>query len=240
MNTPVSGVRSFVSFVKGSVMTLMTWPEAAIWICTRDVEKVLALGDMSLKSQFDVAMRAYRGSTKAHVRARADRTADLSLSKDGGGEHATIQEALKGIEFAIRAGLLNVWAFARGTAARTVVPIADLTETQWRLLDRNGDPSGFWSEETGGFLWREPMLMQSDIEGLWPAPLTGQRSKVVTAILKAFENEGAKLKKERALEIARGISGYKRRIFADVWQHFPQERKLKRGERGPARHKMAG
>jgi len=183
-----------------------------------------------------IAMWQYRqGHTASVRRAFLDGSNDLDYRVIGGGEYGTSQEALGQLELAIFEHFVPVLGYGSQNSEAAPIPGAELIASELRLCVEGPASCGLWSSSKNQFICFEPVLPFADVQKLWPAPVVPAKKKVSSRILDALEASEGRLKKEVALGLVRTIDGFTSRRFEDAWRLFPQDRKFKRGERGPGR-----
>ena len=221
-------------------MNLLNLPQAVAWICTREERAVKDIGEEPLGMQLLVAKQRWLEGMTSVTRWRP--SLDNSLGKPGKtevvqrNEHASFQEALKGLMGAYKKGYLPVYVADNGELkALTTVELQDL---EIRVYNDLTGTLGLLNMKLGNFSYVDPQFQLKDLERLWPGPIVPVTIAMTRTILLALleATAVAPLKKEQALELMQKLPGFGRRRFEDAWRQLPADHKVGRGKRGPKRH----
>jgi hypothetical protein len=229
-----------LGYWKGKSMNLLNLPQAVAWICTREERAVKAIGEEPLDMQLLVAKQRWLEGMTSVTRWRA--SLDNNVGKPGKteviqrNEHASFQEALKGLMMAHQNGYLSLYVAHNGELrALTTVELQDL---EIRVYNDLTGTLGLLNTKLGNFSYVNPQFLLKDLERLWPGPIVPVTIAMTRTILLALmqATEGGPLKKEQALELTQKLPGFGRRRFEDAWRQLPAGHKVGRGKRGPKRH----
>jgi hypothetical protein len=228
--------------------------EVAMWIRTRDYERLAAISELNETEAMARAM--FTDSTAVDPRSlwrfstmKPDADPEVAATP-GSNQSARIERAvlipadrvLDDLQRKLRSGRLQVTAIKCGERGeeRIPVPLADLNDLTFRFTP--GDPIasvGLWARSRGALAWRSPQFLRVDVVRVWPARNT-RTAAVAGAIRRRLQEimlpEHPLTKLEAQQRCMAEVANAYPAAFKKAWIELDQSCKRGRGKHGPRIH----